>query len=251
MAFYGGYKVDNFINMCIILVVNTSTIARNIMECSTKTKVLRVLNLIVILSLCLWIKYKNDKAKDMIRWNTKIIDSIGLVSLTQSQNSDVLIDIIKELEEQEMQMAFDGGNFTSLDIKEEKETLPLPEAPETLPRGSDETAQQKTFTTYEVDENGIEEVPATFNQVIEDLQRIDMSIRAFASNNLFQRQSLELIFQKISSGRKELDELNEEDVYYIIEEDRYDDKFVKEATNEEVDNFEWSFVVSSEGEDNG
>tara|TARA_R110000751_G_scaffold43827_1_gene100784 strand:- start:471 stop:1034 length:564 start_codon:yes stop_codon:yes gene_type:complete len=187
----------------------------------------------------------------MIRWNTKIIDSIGLVSLTQSQNSDVLIDIIKELEEQEMQMAFDGGNFTSLGIAEDEDTQPIPELPEILPEGSDEPFQQKTFATYEVNEDGIEEVPASFNQVIEDLQRIDMSIRAFASNNLFQRQSLELIFQKISSGRKELDELNEEDVYYIIEEDRYDDKFVKEATNEEVDNFEWSFVVSSEGEDNG
>lgn len=247
--------MDKFIQhipkMCIILVVNTSTIARNIMECSTKTKVLRVLNLIVILSLCLWIKYKNDKAKDMIRWNTKIIDSIGLVSLTQSQNSDVLIDIIKELNEQEMKMAFDGGNFTSLDIAESEDTQPMPEIPEVLPRGSDEPVQQKTFATYEVNENGIEEVPASFNQVIEDLQRIDMSIRAFASNNLFQRQSLELIYQKISSGRKELDELNEEDVYYIIEEDRYNDNFVKEVTSEEVDNFEWLFVVSNGVEDNG
>ena len=68
------------------------------MECSTKTKILRVLNLVVILSLCFWVKYKNDKAKEMIQWNTKIINSIGVVSFTQSQNSDVLLDIIADRE---------------------------------------------------------------------------------------------------------------------------------------------------------
>ena len=87
------------------------------MKCSTKTNVLRVLNLLVILGLCWWIKIKNDKAKEMIQWNTKIINSIGVVSFTQSQNADVLMDIIKKMDEEgvgEEDFGSKGGVFVSL-----------------------------------------------------------------------------------------------------------------------------------------
>jgi len=222
------------------------------MECSTKTKILRVLNLLVILSLCLWVKFKNDKTKEMINWNTKIINSIAVVSFTQSQNADILLDIIKELDKSEHQQEFDGGSFASLvedDLKNFKIEKIQPDSPPEVPDGWKESYIQKPFSAFKVDANGIEELPASFNQVIEDLQRIDLSVRAFASNNLFQKQSLELIYQKISSGRKELEELNEEDIYYIIEEDRYDDATVKEITDEDVENFQWSFITSNGLED--
>ena len=115
--------------------------------------------------------------------------------------------------------------------------------------GVEESQAQEPFSSFAVDENGLEELPASFDQVIEDLKRIDLSVRAFASNNLFQKQSLDLIYQRISSGRIELDELNEDEVYYIIEENRYDDEFVQEVTETEVDDHQWSFVVSNGVED--
>ena len=46
-----------------------------------------------------------------------------------------------------------------------------------------------------------------------------------------------------------MDELNEDEVYYIIEESRYDDEFVQEVTETEVDDHQWAFVVSNGVED--
>lgn len=230
--------------MCIMTCSYLKQIARNIMECSTKTKILRVLNLLVILSLCLWVKYKNDKAKEMIQWNTKIINSIGVVSFTQSQNADILMEIIAELDKDEIGSA--GGVFASYNIDDR----PIPEKGPT-PNEPKEPYVQESFTMFEPDENGTEKIPASFNQVIEDLQRIDLSVRTFASNNLFQKQSLDLIYKRISSGRIKLDELGEE-VYYILEESRYDDgELVRQVTDEEVENFEWFFVTSNGDENEG
>ena len=220
------------------------------MQCSTKTKILRVLNLVVILSLCVWVKHKNDKAKEMIQWNTKIINSIGVVSFTQSQNADILIDIINEMDREPInkeEFGSRGGVLVSLE-NEPIVSRPTPEKQD-VPVGVEESQAQEPFSSFAVDENGLEELPASFDQVIEDLKRIDLSVRAFASNNLFQKQSLDLIYQRISSGRIELDELNEDEVYYIIEESRYDDEFVQEVTETEVDDHQWSFVVSNGVED--
>ena len=86
------------------------------MKCSTKTNVLRVLNLLVILGLCWWIKTKNDKTKEMIQWNTKIIHSIGVVSFTQAQNADVLLDIIAEMDKENY--GTPGGVFASFEEEE-------------------------------------------------------------------------------------------------------------------------------------
>lgn len=174
------------------------------MKCSTKTNVLRVLNLLVILGLCWWIKTKNDKTKEMIQWNTKIINSIGVVSFTQSQNADVLMDIIKKMDEEgvgEEDFGSRGGVFVSLQSGLDVDDLgrPAPEKP-AMPEGIKESYVQQSFSKFKSDKDGKEIVPATFDQVIEDLQRIDQSVRAFASNNLFQKQSLDLIYQRISSG---------------------------------------------------
>ena len=207
------------------------------MECSTKTKILRVLNLVVILSLCFWVKYKNDKAKEMIQWNTKIINSIGVVSFTQSQNADVLLDIIAELDKDNYGSA--GGVFASF----EEDERPIPQE-QPMPEGMEQSYVQQPFSKFKADKNGNEVVAATFDQVIEDLQRIDMSVRAFASNNLFQKQSLDLIYKRLTEGDIKLQKVDEEgqEIYYIIEEDRYEDEPVKDVKQEELENFEWHYV---------
>ena len=207
------------------------------MECSTKTKILRVLNLVVILSLCFWVKYKNDKAKEMIQWNTKIINSIGVVSFTQSQNADVLMDIIAEMDKDDYGTA--GGVFASF----QEDPRPMPQK-QPMPEGMEESYVQQPFSKFKADKDGSEVVSATFGQVIEDLQRIDQSVRAFASNNLFQKQSLDLIYKKLTEGDIKLQKVEEngQEIYYIIEEDRYDDEPVKDISQEELDDFEWSYI---------
>ena len=215
------------------------------MKCSTKTNVLRVLNLLVILGLCWWIKTKNDKTKEMIQWNTKIINSIGVVSFTQAQNADVLMDIIKEIDKESYGTA--GGVFASFD-----DERPVPQK-QPMPDGWEESYTQQPFSEFKVDKDGKEIVSGSFDQVIEDLKRIDLSVRAFASNNLFQKQSLDLIYERLTEGDIKLQKIEEDgqEIYYIIEEDRYDDVPVKDISQEEIDNFEWSFVpvygVENEG----
>ena len=215
------------------------------MKCSTKTNVLRVLNLLVILGLCWWIKTKNDKTKEMIQWNTKIINSIGVVSFTQAQNADVLMDIIKEIDKESYGTA--GGVFASFD-----DVRPVPQK-QPMPKDVEESYVQQPYSEFKADKDGNEIVSATFDQVIEDLKRIDLSVRAFASNNLFQKQSLDLIYERLTEGDIKLQKIEEDgqEIYYIIEEDRYDDVPVKDISQEEIDNFEWSFVpvygVENEG----
>ena len=216
------------------------------MECSTKTKILRVLNLVVILSLCFWVKYKNDKAKEMIQWNTKIINSIGVVSFTQSQNADVLLDIIAELDKDNYGSA--GGVFASF----QEDERPIPQE-HPMPEGMEQSYVQQPFSKFKADKDGNEVVAATFNQVIEDLRRIDTSVRAFASNNLFQKQSLDLIYKRLTEGDIKLQKVEEEgqEIYYIIQEDRHEDEPVKDVTEEELKNFEWHYVSNHGVNDEG
>ena len=215
------------------------------MKCSTKTKVLRVLNLVVILGLCWWIKTKNDKTKEIIQWNTKIIHSIGVVSFTQAQNADVLLDIIAEMDKDDYGTA--GGVFASF----QEDPRPIPQE-QPIPKGMEKSYVQQPFSEFKADKDGNEVVPATFDQVIEDLKRIDLSVRAFASNNLFQKQSLDLIYERLTEGDIKLQKAEEEgqEIYYIIE-GRHDDEPIEDVSNEEIDNFEWSFVpvhgVENEG----
>ena len=46
-----------------------------------------------------------------------------------------------------------------------------------------------------------------------------------------------------------MDELSEEDLYYFIEESRYDDEALKEIAQKEASDFQWSFVISNGVED--
>ena len=207
------------------------------MKCSTKTNVLRVLNLLVILGLCWWVKSKNDKITEIIQWNTKIINSIGVVSFTQAQNADVLMDIIAEIDEDDYGTA--GGVFASF----EEDPKPIPQKLP-LPEGAEKSYVQQPFSSFKTDKDGNEIVDGTLDQVIEDLRRIDLPVRAFASNNLFQKQSLDLIYKRLVEGDIKLQKVDEEgqEIYYIIEEDRYNDEPVKDISQEELDDFEWSYV---------
>ena len=216
------------------------------MKCSTKTNVLRVLNLLVILGLCWWIKTKNDKTKEMIQWNTKIINSIGVVSFTQAQNADVLLDIIAEMDKDDYGTA--GGVFASF----EEDPRPMPQE-QAMPEGMEESYIQQPFSEFKADKDGNEIVTATFDQVIEDLKRIDLSVRAFASNNLFQKQSLDLIYKRLTEGDIKLQKVEEEgqEIYYIIQEDRHEDEPVKDVTEEELKNFEWHYVSNHGVNDEG
>ena len=101
-------------------------------------------------------------------------------------------------------------------------------------------------------EDGNEIVDGTLDQVIEDLRRIDLSVRAFASNNLFQKQSLDLIYKRLKEGDIKLQKVEEEgqEIYYIIE-DRYEDDPVKDVKDEELENFEWCYVNFYGDEDEG
>ena len=215
------------------------------MKCSTKTNVLRVLNLLVILGLCWWIKTKNDKTKEMIQWNTKIINSIGVVSFTQAQNADVLLDIIAEMDKEDYGTA--GGVFASLD-----DPRPVPQKQQ-MPEGVENSYIQQPYSKFKADKDGNEIVAATFDQVIEDLKRIDLSVRAFASNNLFQKQSLDLIYKRLTEGDIKLQKVEEEgqEIYYIIQEDRYEDEPVKDVKEEELENFEWYYVSHHGANDEG
>jgi hypothetical protein len=189
---------------------------------------------------------KNDKTKEMIQWNTKIINSIGIVSFTQSLNADVLMDIIAEIDKDNY--GTPGGVFASF----EEDERPTPEM-QPMPEGAEESYVQQPFSEFKTNKDGNEIVSASFDQVIEDLQRIDLSVRAFASNNLFQKQSLDLIYKRLKEGDVKLQKAEEEgqEIYYIIEEDRYDDVPVKDISQEELDDFEWSYVHVQGAENEG
>ena len=100
----------------------------------------------------------------VINWNTKQIHSLGVTAATDKHNAELLIQILNKLE----------GN-------------PVKPVPKFIPMGdilSDEP-------TVEDDD-----VPLTFEQVFKDQREVDQSIRAFASSNIFQAETLHNILGK-------------------------------------------------------
>ena len=69
---------------------------------------------------------------------------------------------------------------------------------------------------------------------------------------MFQKQSLDLIYKRLTEGDIRLQKVEEEgqEIYYIIE-DRYEDEPVKDIKDEEVEGFEWSYVNFHGDEDEG
>tara|TARA_Y100001938_G_C7992132_1_gene380056 strand:+ start:158 stop:583 length:426 start_codon:yes stop_codon:yes gene_type:complete len=101
----------------------------------------------------------------VINWNTKQIHSLGVTAATDKHNAELLIQILNKLE----------GN-------------PVKPVPKFIPLGDIVSSDPI------VEDN---DVPLTFEQVFKDQREVDQSIRAFASANLFQAETLHNILGKI------------------------------------------------------
>ena len=115
-------------------------------------------------------KYFSDlqtktELQKVINWNTKQIHSLGVTAATDKHNGELLIQILNKIE----------GN----PVKNVEKYIPLGDIVSTDPI---------------VEDN---DVPITFDQVFKDQREVDQSIRAFASANLFQAETLHNILGKI------------------------------------------------------
>jgi hypothetical protein len=108
-----------------------------------------------------------SELSDVIDWNTKQIHSLGVNSAVEKQNAELLIQILNVLEANEVKIV-----------------------PKVIPLGkmnSDEPIED-------------DDVPHTFEQVNKDQQEVDRGIRAAASNNLFQNESLHNILERLKKS---------------------------------------------------
>ena len=90
--------------------------------------------------------------------------SIGVVSFTQAQNADVLLDIIAEMDKENY--GTPGGVFASF----EEDPRPIPQE-QPMPEGMEESYIQQPFSDFKADKDGNEIVTATFDQVIERFKK--------------------------------------------------------------------------------
>ena len=114
-----------------------------------------------------WYSGNNTKKElqKVINWNTKQIHSLGVAAATDKHNSELLIQILNKIEER-----------------------PVKPVPKFIPMG--DIVSDDPFIEDD-------DVPLTFEQVAKDQREVDQSIRAFASNNLFQAEALHNILEKI------------------------------------------------------
>lgn len=131
--------------------------------CQFKGFICYVVSIVVILFCIMSSKSKEQQAlKEVININSQAITSLGIAAHTQANNSHLLIQILNELDgisnDKPLEDSFDLSN---LDVEDEQQ------------------------------------VDVNISQLKQDIQEIDMGIRSISSNNLFQRQSLELILSKL------------------------------------------------------
>ena len=108
-----------------------------------------------------------DELERIVNWNTKQIHSLGIAAATDSYNADLMIQILNLIEGQEIK-------------------------PPSRAAISDMILSQDV-----IEDN---DVPHTFEQIEKDQREVDQSIRAFASSNLFQAETLENILSKLQGG---------------------------------------------------
>ena len=108
----------------------------------------------------------DDKMSRVVDWNTKQIHSLGIAASTDSYNAELMIQILNHLE----------GN----EVKVPSRSLI-----------SEMIASDDVITD--------DDVPHTFEQIEKDQKDVDRSIRAFATANLFQAETLHNILNKISN----------------------------------------------------
>ena len=115
-----------------------------------------------------------EQVSETIRWNTKQIHSLGVVSATESFEADCLLQILN---------ALNGKDF---------EIPPKSRIVETL-EFNDVYPQDK-------------ELPATFEQVVKDQKEVDQTIRGLGGGNLFQAETLLNILTKLKIHIKLLED---------------------------------------------
>ena len=108
-----------------------------------------------------------SKLEKVVNWNTKQIHSLGIAAATDSYNAEVMIQILNLIE--------------GMEIK-----------PPVRSMISDMISSDEPIED--------DDVPHTFEQVNKDQKEVDQSIRAFASSNLFQAETLENILNKLQGG---------------------------------------------------
>lgn len=114
-----------------------------------------------------WHKGVTEKEiSNIIDWNTKQINSLGLNSAIEKQNAELLIQIFNQLENNE--------------VKNVPKEISLGKMKNNEPMEDDD-------------------IPHTFVQVNKDQREVDQGIRTAASNNLFQNKSLHRILEILTS----------------------------------------------------
>ena len=113
-------------------------------------------------------RYKTQEdLKLVVDWNTKQIHSLGIAAATDSYNAEVMIQVLNLIEGQEVKPPVRGVISDMIT--------------------SDQPIED-------------DDVPHTFEQIYKDQAEVDQSIRAFASSNLFQAETLENILSKLQGG---------------------------------------------------
>ena len=138
--------------------------------------------------------------------------------MLQTENSDIIMDVHKQF------LALDGEPTLKL-IPMEPEVAGLAEG---QPKATNESAKN------------------SMKQVVSDLNDIEALTQALASNQLFQKQSLQTILERVRElVQKELKktEIKEDkeplkNVYRTL----YGSQDMKIISDKKLDNFKWSFV---------
>tara|TARA_R110002051_G_scaffold287523_1_gene350206 strand:- start:251 stop:664 length:414 start_codon:yes stop_codon:yes gene_type:complete len=105
----------------------------------------------------------NKEMEKIVSANTKQIQSLGVVAMTQKHNSDIIIQLLNT-----------------------KEGRPVKDVPREI-----ELVEQFILIRDDVD------VPVNWDQIRKDQREVDMSIRSLASNNLFQAEALHNILDHL------------------------------------------------------
>lgn len=134
----------------------------------TKQIIIGWIVIAVSVSIGYWIgsSSNDNKMSRVVDWNTKQIHSLGIAASTDSYNAELMIQILNHLE----------GN----EVKVPSRSL---------------ISEMITNDDVITDDD----VPHTFEQIEKDQKEVDQSIRAFATANLFQAETLHNILNKISN----------------------------------------------------
>ena len=131
-------------------------------------------SLLLILQLCFFLGgyYYSQSSTDkdiekVINWNTKHIQSVATVSVTESNNAELMIQILNALE--------------GRPVKKVSRNITLPD-----------------FNKIE----GDEDVPVTIEQVLKDKKEVNRSIRSLGTANVFQSDTLHTILDKVQQAIK-------------------------------------------------